>query len=192
MIVILPTRSELESIGNMGSIIDNFPHVELITTTRALPPLGLAHMRPERRASVKARRIVRGEKLEAAGFPSLDTISPIIRILNTIWIHDTRSGVLFTSDFFSNELLPDRETPTIRQDSNGLPDALAVRRSILARFDWLERARTSALMSQWDELFSQIKPTAIAPSLGRIVKGANVVADVIELNRRALFSGGGL
>lgn len=188
LIVILPTRSELESIGNMGAVIDNFPRVELLTTTRALPPLGLAHMRPERRASVKAQRIVRGEKLAGVGFPTLETISPIIRILNTIWIFDRRTGVLFTSDFFSNELLPDPDTPTIRRDENGLTDASSVRRSILARFDWLARARTDALKNQWDALFGQIKPTAIAPSLGRVVFGEKAVETVIDLNRRALFS----
>jgi flavorubredoxin len=187
LLVILPTRSELESIGNMGSIIDNFPRVELITTTRALPPLGLAHMRPERRQSVKARRLVRGEKLASLGFPTLDTISPIIRILNTIWIYDHRSGVLFTSDFFSNELLPDRETPVIRRDAKNLPDSASLRRSILARFDWLERARTGALEKQWDDLFGRIKPKGLAPSLGRVTLGRDVASDVFDLYRRALF-----
>lgn len=190
LLVILPTRSELESIGNMGSIIDNFPRVELITTTRALPPLGLAHMRPDRRESVKARRIVRGEKLAGAGFPTLDTVTPIIRILNTIWIHDRRSGILFTSDTFANELLPHRETPTVRRDSLGLPGAAAVRRSIIARFDWVERARTQALQQQWADLFGRITPTGIAPSLGRVTIGADATADVIDLYRRALFEEG--
>jgi flavorubredoxin len=186
-LVILPTRSELESIGNMGSIIDNFPRVELLTTTRALPPLGLAHMRPERRQSVKARRIVRGETLGSVGFPTLDTITPVIRILNTIWIHDRASGVLFTSDFFSNDLLESRSTPTIRRESTGLPDAGVLRRSILARFDWLERARTDALKVQWDELFARIKPAGIAPSLGRVSMGRELAAEVIDRYRRALF-----
>jgi flavorubredoxin len=187
LLVILPTRSELESIGNMGSIIDNFPRVELITTTRALPPLGLAHMRPERRESVKARRLVRGEKLVNVGFPTLDTLTPVIRILNTIWIFDHRSGVLFTSDFFSNELLPDRDTPTIRRDSINLPDPAKLRRSIHARFDWLERARTGALQRQWDDLFGRINVTGIAPSLGRVTLGPDHAAKVIANYRRALF-----
>ena len=186
-LVILPTRSELESIGNLGAIIDGFPRVELLTTTRALPPLGLAHMRPERRQEVKAQRIVRGETLGGVGFPTLDTITPVIRILNTIWIYDHASGVLFTSDFFSNDLLEDEATPTIRRESAGLPDAATLRRSILARFDWLERARTDALKAQWDELFARIKPTGIAPSLGRVALGAEVAAEVIDRYRRALF-----
>ncbi len=186
-LVILPTRSELESIGNLGSIIDNFPRVELLTTTRALPPLGLAHMRPERRQEVKARRIVRGETLGGVGFPTLDTITPVIRILNTIWIYDHASGVLFTSDFFSNDLLEDEATPTIRRETAGLPDAVALRRSILARFDWLERAHTDALEAQWNELFTRIKPTGIAPSLGRVALGSEVAAEVIDRYRRALF-----
>ena len=186
-LVILPTRSELESIGNMGSIIDHFPRVELLTTTRALPPLGLAHMRPERRQSVKARRIVRGETLGGVGFPTLDTITPVIRILNTIWIYDQASGVLFTSDFFSNDLLTDESTPTIRRDLSALPEPATLRRSIVARFDWLERAHTDLLKAQWDDLFGRIKPKGLAPSLGRVTLGDDVVAQVIDLYRQALF-----
>lgn len=187
MLVILPTRSELESIGNMGAIIDNFPRVELLTTTRALPPLGLAHMRPDRRQSVKARRIVRGEKLAGVGFPTLDTITPVIRILNTIWIYDHASRVLFTSDFFSNDLLKDRDVPTIRTNAVGLPDAATLRRSIVARFDWLERANTDGLKAQWDDLFGRIKPAGIAPSLGRVTMGDDLCTQLIDLYRRALF-----
>lgn len=186
-LVILPTRSELESIGNLGWIIDNFPRVELLTTTRALPPLGLAHMRPERRESVKARRIVRGETLAAAGFPSFETLDPVIRILGTIWIYDHASGVLFSSDFFANDLLQDRNTPTIRFQRAGLPDAATLRRSIVAKFDWLKRARTDALRAHWDRLFVRINPKVIAPSLGRVTAGKVLASDVIELYRRALF-----
>lgn len=186
-LVILPTRSELESIGNLGWIIDNFPRVELLTTTRALPPLGLAHMRPERRESVKARRIVRGETLAGAGFPTLETLDPVIRILGTIWIYDHASGVLFSSDFFANDLLPDRDTPTIRDKSAGLPDAASLRRFIVAKFDWLKRARTDALQAHWERLFERIEPEAIAPSLGRVTAGKALASDVIELYRRALF-----
>lgn len=187
MLTLLPTRSELESIGNMGAIIDAFPRVQLLTTTRALPPLGLAHMKPARRESVRARRLLRGESLGEVGFGNLKTLTPVIRILNTIWIHDSQSGVLFSSDFFANDLMPSRETSAIRRGVGGLPDPATLRRSIVAKFDWLERARTAALQAHWDEMFTTIKPVAIAPSLGRIAVGANLASEVIDLYRRALF-----
>ena len=60
-LIMLPTRSNLEAIGNMGPIIDAFPRVQLLTTTRALPPLGLCHIRDDKRDSVAARGIRRGE-----------------------------------------------------------------------------------------------------------------------------------
>ena len=66
-LVVLPTRSELESIGNMGTILDAFPRVQLLTTTRALPPLGLCHIRDDKRDSIPARRIRRGENLADLG-----------------------------------------------------------------------------------------------------------------------------
>jgi flavorubredoxin len=187
MLTLLPTRSELESIGNMGAIIDAFPRVQLLTTTRALPPLGLAHMKPCRRESVRARRLVRGESLEAVGFGNLKTLTPVIRILNTIWIYDEESGVLFSSDFFANELLANHKTSVIRRDTTGRAGPARLRRSIVSKFDWLERARTTALEAQWDKMFARIKPTGIAPSLGRITVGPELCSEQITLYRQALF-----
>jgi flavorubredoxin len=187
MLVLLPTRSELESIGNMGTIIDSFPRVQLLTTTRALPPLGLCHIRPDRRESVPARRIRRGESLDEVGFGALQTIVPVIRILGTIWLYDRESEVLFSSDFFANDLMDTAETTTVRRDAAGLPDAVTLRRSIVAKFDWLKRARTDALQAQWNSLFASIKPRTLAPSLGRVQQGRELVDQVIDLYARALF-----
>jgi flavorubredoxin len=187
MLVLMPTRSELESIGNMGAIINSFPRVQLLTTTRALPPLGLCHIRPDRRESVPARRIRRGECLDEVGFSTLQTIVPVIRILGTIWLYDRESEVLFSSDFFANDLMDTAETTTIRRDAVGLPDAATLRHSIVAKFDWLKRARTDALQAQWNSLFASIKPRTLAPSLGRVQQGRGLVDQVIDLYARALF-----
>lgn len=187
MLVLLPTRSELESIGNMGAIIDEFPRVQLLTTTRALPPLGLAHMRPDRRESVRAWRVQRGMTLEDVGFGSFQTLNPVIRILGTIWIYDRESRVFFSSDFFANDLMEKADGPIVRCDAAGLPDPATLRRSIVAKFDWLERARTEALQAHWDKMFADIKPTTLAPSLGRVQAGGELVEEVIDLYYRALF-----
>jgi flavorubredoxin len=180
---LLPTRSELESIGNMGTIIDSFPRVQLLTTTRALPPLGLCHIRPDKRENVPARRIRRGESLDEVGFGNLQTLNPVIRILGTIWLYDSTSRILFSSDFFANDLLEEEEQPIIRRSARGLPDSITLRRSILAKFDWLGRAETTELRAQWSKMFGDLKPVTLSPSLGRVQQGEDLVQHVIELYR---------
>lgn len=186
-LVLLPTRSELESIGNLGALIDAFPRVQLLTTTRALPPLGLCHVREDKRDSVPARRIRRGESLDGVGFGNLQTLNPVIRILGTIWIYDRDSRILFSSDFFANDLMETADQSVIRRSAAGLPDPATLRRSIVAKFDWLERAETAALRAQWNNMFRDIRPTTLSPSLGRVQTGPDLVQQVIDLYYRAVF-----
>ncbi len=186
-LVLLPTRSELESIGNLGALIDAFPRVQLLTTTRALPPLGLCHVREDKRESVPARRIRRGESLDGVGFGNLQTLNPIIRILGTIWLYDRDSRILFSSDFFANDLMETADQSVIRRSAAGLPDPATLRRSIVAKFDWLERAETAALRVQWNNMFRDIRPSTLSPSLGRVQDGPDLVPQVIDLYYRAVF-----
>ena len=186
-LVLLPTRSELESIGNLGALIDAFPRVQLLTTTRALPPLGLCHVREDKRETVPARRIRRGETLDGAGFGNLQTLNPVIRILGTIWLYDRDSRILFSSDFFANDLMETADDSVIRRSPAGLPDPATLRRSIVAKFDWLERAETAALRAQWDTMFRDIRPVTLSPSLGRVQDGPDLVQRVVELYYRAVF-----
>ena len=186
-LVMLPTRSELEAIGNMGPIIDAFPRVQLLTTTRALPPLGLCHIREDKRESVPARRIRRGESLDGLGFGNLQTLNPVIRILGTIWLYDRDSRILFSSDFFANDLMETADQSVIRRSAAGLPDPATLRRSIVAKFDWLERAETAALRAQWNDMFRDIRPITLSPSLGRVQDGLDLAQQVIDLYYRAVF-----
>jgi hypothetical protein len=187
MLILLPTRSELECIGNLGALVDSFPQVQVITTARAVPPLGLAHMREERRETVRASRLKRGERLQRFGFPNLESINPVIRILGTTWIYDHVSRILFTSDFFANDLMTTLSDTVVRRERSGLLDPASLRRSIVAKFDWLERAHTAALEKHWDTLFAEFEPAALAPSVGRIQIGRVLAEEVLALYRQALF-----
>ena len=186
-LIMLPTRSNLEAIGNMGPIIDAFPRVQLLTTTRALPPLGLCHIRDDKRDSVPARRIRRGEALDGIGFGNLQTLNPVIRILGTIWLYDRDSRILFSSDFFSEDRIDTADQSVVRRSAAGLPDPATLRRSIVARFDWLERAETTLLRKQWNDIFGNIRPITIAPGFGRVQHGPDVAQQVIDLYDRAVF-----
>jgi len=186
-LIMLPTRSNLEAIGNMGPIIDAFPRVELLTTTRALPPLGLCHIRDDKRDSVPARRIRRGEALDAIGFGNLQILNPVVRILGTIWLYDRESRILFSSDFFSDDRMDTADQSVVRRSAAGLPDPATLRRSIVARFDWLERAETTLLRKQWNDMFRDIQPITIAPGFGRVQAGPDLAQQVIDLYYRAAF-----
>jgi len=57
----------------------------------------------------------------------------------------------------------------------------------VAKFDWLERAETTALRAQWNSMFRDIRPVTLAPSLGRVQAGADLAQEVIDLYYRAAF-----
>ncbi len=186
-LIMLPTRSNLEAIGNMGPIIDAFPRVQLLTTTRALPPLGLCHISDDKRDTVPARRIKRGEALDAIGFGNLQILNPVIRILGTIWLYDRDSRILFSSDFFSEDRLDAADQSVVRRSAAGLPNPATLRRSIVARFDWLERAETTWLRKQWNDIFGNVQPITLAPGFGRVQNGPDLAQQVIDLYRCAVF-----
>jgi len=77
--------------------------------------------------------------------------------------------------------------PIIRRDTRGLPTADAIREIVIAKFDWLMRARTEELAAKWDAFFATTHPIAIAPAHGRIQLGRDLVLRTIADYRTAVF-----
>src|SRR5262249_33969407 len=108
-------------------------------------------------------------------------------VLGTSWIYDDVTGTLFPSDFFGADLLADNTVPIIRSDTQGLPTVDAVREVVLAKFDWLARARTEELAANWDAFFAKTHPAAIAPAHGRVHLGRDLVVRTTADYRAAVF-----
>jgi flavorubredoxin len=188
-IMVVVTRIELDCTSNLGRIVDNFPRVQVATVTKNNPPLGLVHYERDLPFET-ATRLTYGQRLRDLGFERLRSIAPPVRLLNTTWLHDEVTNTLFTSDFFSADLLAGTDDPIVRKDIAGLPVTQALRRHVLTKFEWLEHAHTGPLRDAWDKLFAEVKPEVLAPGLGRIQSGRDLVARVTDDYRMAVFGSG--
>jgi hypothetical protein len=186
-LTVMVSRSEPECISNVGAVVDRFPDLRVIGIMKNLPLLGLVDMRQPPRDGLTAERIVLRKSLAEYGFPNLTPVEPLIKTLSTIWIDDSASGMLFTSDFFSADLLSAPDMPVIRRDMSGLAAPDTLRRHILTKFDWLEHAWPGELADAWDRFFAGTHPAALAPGLGRIQSGPALVQRAIADYREAVF-----
>ncbi|MEI6790145.1 MAG: hypothetical protein WCK42_03070 [Myxococcaceae bacterium] len=186
-LTVMVTRSELECIGNLGSIVDKFPALRLLSVTKNLPLLGLAHFKIEPRITARARRIALGDTLDEFDFANLRVCEPLVRLLSTIWLIDEKTNSLFSSDFFSGDLMQKIDTPLQRHDMQNLPSIDFIRKHFLAKFDWFEEATTKGIQNRWDSFFQEFSPSMIAPSFGRIQVGPIITDCLIARYKEALF-----
>lgn len=185
-IVVLTTRNELACTGNLGAIVDRFADV-LVMSPNGLPPLGLVHLERKRREDIPTYKPKHGERLSVAGFERLEIITPAIRLLGTGWVFDHVTKTLFTSDFFGADIMATENATVIRRSAEGLAETDFLRRAILAKFDWLDRADTRVIEARWDSMFCALEPAFIAPAHGRVQAGRGLVARVTGDYRKAAF-----
>lgn len=185
-IVVLTTRNELACTGNLGAIVDRFPDV-FVMSPNGLPPLGLVHLEKKRREDIRTHRPKHGERLSVAGFERLEIITPAIRLLGTGWVFDHVTKTLFTSDFFGADMMATENATVIRKTADGLAETDFIRRAILAKFDWLERADTRLIEARWDQMFADLQPRFIAPAHGRVQAGHALIERVTGDYRKAAF-----
>ncbi len=185
-LAVFVTRSELDSVGNLGRVIEAFPDVT-VGTTNPLSPLGLIHMSDGSRPKVPLTTFKVGDTLGVFGFPAVRLLDPVIKSLGTTWLFHDDTQTLFSADFFCDDMLAAASDSVLRRagDARIAPEGL--RASILQKFDWLTLASTDRLEAAWDTLFDNISPVSIAPVHGRVQAGRAVVAEALKAYRAALF-----
>jgi hypothetical protein len=186
-LTVMISRSEPDAITNVGAVVDQFPDLRVVGIMKNLPLLGLVEMARTPRDGLVAERMVMDRPLTDYGFPDLTPVEPVIKTLSTIWISDAGREALFTSDFFSAELLADQSESVVRTGPDGAPSRAAIRAALLAKFDWLEKAGLTRHREAWDRFFTAQRPVLLAPGLGRLQSGAAHVAGVIADYRAAIF-----
>lgn len=186
-LTVMVTRSELDCISNVGAVVDRFPDLRVIGVMKNLPLLGLVHMERTPRSGLTAERMPMGRTLSDYGFERFKPMPPVIKTLSTIWMIDEVSGALFTSDSFSADLMRRPDDPLVRRDVEDVPSPATLRRHVLAKFDWLSQANKASLLSNWNRFFTDVRPAAIAPGLGRIQMGQDLVSRIIRDYKTAIF-----
>lgn len=185
-LAVFPTRIELDSIGNLARVLEAFPDAK-VGSANPIVPTTLVHRSDGTTPKAPFTRFMVGQPLAEFGFPHVRVVDPVIRTLGTAWLWDETADVLFSADFFCNDMLADAEQPIIRRSgaANIAPEGL--RASLLRKFDWLELASTDNLLKAWDGLFSAICPYAIGPVHGRVHCGHALVAELLAEYRDAVF-----
>ena len=185
-LAVYPSRIELDSIGNLGRILEEIPNT-IVGCANPIEPTRLAHLRDWTTPRAPFTRFPVGSTLAEIGFPQVTVIDPAIRTLGTSWLWHEHAKVLFSADFFCNDMLA-------REDQSGhSPErrcAHRPRRPARQRAAEVRLAGTGEhgkALAGVGHLFATISPAVLAPVHGRVQFGAKLVAGVLEDYRRALF-----
>jgi flavorubredoxin len=150
-----------ECVGNAAALIDAFPDTRVITTN-SLPTPDLLHGH----RLFTDRHVAHGDSLAFDRVDELQFIEAPLKTLYTSWVFAPRSGVLFTSDAFG---FPDHEQH---------PEV--IRRYLLARHDWLERADPQPLADRLATCFERYDVRVIAPGTGAPIVGREAVRKLLD------------
>jgi len=115
----------------------------------------------------------------------LETINAKLKLLNAAWGYDAASRTLFTSDSFSHVLAP---APGVRQvteesDTTTSEDVLA---HLRAKFRWMEGANTRPLREFVTQVFERFDVEHLAPSIGCVISGRELVLRHRDFVNKAL------
>ena len=185
-LAVFGSRIELDSVGNLGRILEEFPNT-IVGSANPIVPMTLVHTSEWKTPDAPFTKYVVGDHLTALGFPHIRVVDPIIRTLGTTWLWDERNEVLFSADFFCSDMLARADQSAIRKSGAALIAPEGLRATILSKFDWVGNADTRNLEMAWDALFSSIHPLAIVPIRGRVQYGRDLVKGVLADYRKALF-----
>lgn len=185
-LILYSTRIELECLGNHGRIVEAFPRTKIVTAN-VVPQAALFHISGFRSTTVPVRHMQMGDTLAEFGFPDIRIYQAPLRMLGTSWLWESRSRTLFTTDSFNTDMLNSPQESPLRRESNWLAQPDFIRGTLLRKFDWLSLADMDMIEADWDALFANVEPLALAPIHGRVQIGAEHVRQVIANHRKALF-----
>ena len=143
-LTILLTRTEMECCLNIPAIEARFPVAAVWYTGGITVPRSTA---PVRRISVEPGTSL---EVEVAEGLVLELVSPLFRLLPTLWVFDRASGVLLTSDAFTHG------------DGSPNPDPAEG----LVKFAWFRAADTAPIAADVRRAVGTRPVTAIGPGYG--------------------------
>jgi len=129
--------------------------------------------------------ILRGDNKYEVGDSNnryIHTMNAPIRLINTAWIYDPCSKILFSSDMFSHGIWNNNVGPWILADRHEDTNDSFVRSYLLnTRYWWLEGAKTSRLRDGVKEVFETFDIKTIAPGYGIIYHGYDMVKNQFQV-----------
>jgi len=184
---IIPLRiNEFMSVGNAKAISHNFnvisyysPHPEASDW--------FDFTDKERDLSLKEipTNLLRGtvtcEVGEGSG-RNIQVISAPLRLINTSWIYDEQTKILFSSDMFNYGIArSDQEEWIIKQNDPNITKGIVRSFLLNTRYWWLEGAKTRLLRDNIRKVYDTYDIDMIAPGYGKIFQGKDLVKQQFEL-----------
>ncbi|MAV98673.1 MAG: MBL fold metallo-hydrolase [Rhizobiales bacterium] len=184
---IIPLRiNEFMSVGNAKAISHNFnvisyysPHPEASDW--------FDFTDKERDLSLKEipTNLLRGtvtcEVGEGSG-RNIQVISAPLRLINTSWIYDEQTKILFSSDMFNYGIArSDQEEWIIKQNDPNITKGVVRSFLLNTRYWWLEGAKTRLLRDNIRKVYDTYDIEIIAPGYGKIFQGKDLVKQQFEL-----------
>lgn len=152
---VLLSRTEMECCLNLPAIESRFPIDAVWYTGGITVPRAHAEVR---RVSVEPGT---SQWIEPHPGMRIELISPMMRLLPTLWVHEPETGTLLTSDAFTHD-----GGPAV----NGL-----------AKFQWFARAETGPIAAHVRSVVDERDISLIGPGYGRAFRGDDVPAQTAAL-----------
>ena len=180
-LALFPLRiNEFMSVGNALAISRVFNVKECYSPALdVLLWLDFENLSPDRKLPDIKTNIMRGElALDPSGKgrrPMVGFTAPI-RLINTTWIYDKVTKILFSSDMFTHVWSNKPEGPWQIEGDDGITTNEFVRSFLLnTRYWWLEGATCEPLRKGVREVFEKYDIQTICPGYGTILKGRKAV-----------------
>lgn len=180
-LTVVLTRVEPDCLGGLLAIARRFNVVRVCSQSNVIPFDYLGPFSGEFPKVEIVNGLHPGDQVPVAEDRALVAVEPAVRTLPTLWYFDAVSGTLFTSDFFGEGRPHD-----LGRMEGGRVDPATVRRHLLAKFDWLAIADTTAAIGRLDRVFETLQVQVLAPGHGLWVRGVEEVRGRYELVREAL------
>lgn len=190
-IQIFLTRMEPDVVTGLKHVMSRVPVVRVYAGGNTNPfdffdDLNSASM-VEANYRVTLERIKAGATLAVGPDRSLEVLSTTLRILTTFWPYDSDTGTLFTSDSFGYVPVSSATDEPLHRALASSGDREAVRRWLLAKFEWLDGARTADVVEGLRTIAARRTIHRIAPAHGCVLQGEEAVQShfdvVIDLVR---------
>jgi hypothetical protein len=149
---ILLSRTEMECCLNLPAIERRFP-VDAVWYTGGITV-------PRSAAGVRRVSVAPGESLWIEPYAGLrlEIVSPLMRLLPTLWVYEPETGTLLTSDAFTHA------GPDGRSADAGLQ-----------KFRWFDQAWTKPIADNVRAVVDSRPVTVIGPGMGAPIQGADAV-----------------
>ena len=113
---------------------------------------------------------------------NIQVISAPLRLINTSWIYDEKTKILFSSDMF-NYGIAEKSTEDWIITNPEEEFSISYIKSFLlnTRYWWLEGAKTRLLRDNIKKVYDSYDIETLAPGYGKIFKGKKLVQKQFEL-----------